>query len=67
MKTGDKLFEAAEAISAIHKAMFDDMNDPDTKPAGIEWIQKYYPSITEAYQIISDTRNSYNDHERGGD
>jgi hypothetical protein len=65
MKTSEALFEAVESVSLVHQAMFDDMNDPDTKPAGVEWIQKYYPIITDAYQILSDARNSYNDHERG--
>ncbi len=65
MKTPDALFEALEAISNIHKAMYRDMKDPDTKPAGIEWLHRKHPIITEAYQLISDTRNSLNDHERG--
>ena len=64
MKTPDALYEAVEATSNIHKAMHDDWNDPDTKPAGIKWLQKYYPIISDAYLILSDARNSYNDHER---
>lgn len=65
MKTPDALYEAKEAVLAVHKAMSYDTNDRDTKIAGHAWLREHYSIITKAYQLLSDAIDSYNDHERG--